>query len=343
MRTLFGTGPGGAAVHLHTIGSGPLELEILDLGAALHRLHVTSPSGIRRNVVLGHPDVEGRLASKAYLGSTVGRFANRIAGGRFTLDGTEHRLATNDGRNTLHGGPDGFDRRQWTVLEHTPSSVVFGLESPDGDQGFPGRLTVTAAYSVTDDTVRLEYTAQTDAPTIVSLTNHAYFNLDGEEAGTIDGHTLTLPSRSYTAAGPGLIPTGELADVAGTPLDLRDGPVLGVVVRRPHPQIVGANGIDHNFVLPGDGMRTAATLHSRQSGLTLTVDTDCPGVQVYTGNMLTGTIVGTSGALYRQGAGICLETQHFPDAPNHPHFPSPVLRPGEVMRSATAWRFLAGS
>ncbi len=339
MRTLFGTGPDGVRVHRHTIGSGPLELEILDLGAALHRLHVACPDGVRRNVVLGHPDVEGRLASKAYIGSTVGRFANRIAAARFTLDGVEHRLARNEGPNTLHGGPDGFDRRLWTVLEHTPSSIVFGLESPDGDQGFPGRVEVTAAYTVADDTVRLEYTARTDAPTIVSLTNHAYFNLDGEEAGTIDGHALTLPAQYYTATDPRLIPTGELADVKGTPFDLREGAVLGEVIRLPHPDIVAANGFDHNFVVPGEGMRTAATLHSRQSGLTLTVVTDCPGIQVYTGNFLDGTITGTGGALYRQGAGICLETQHFPDAPNHTGFPSPVLRPGEVMRSATHWRF----
>lgn len=339
MTTLFGTGPDGVAVHRHAIGSDRLELEILDLGAALHTLHVTCPDGVRRNVVLGHPTLEGRLASRAYIGSTVGRYANRIAGGRFTLDGTEYRLAANEGANSLHGGPDGFDRRLWTVLEHTPSRIVFELESPDGDQGFPGRVTVTAAYTVNDDTVALEYTAHTDAPTIVSLTNHAYFNLDGEDAGSIDGHTLTLASQSYTPAGPGLIPTGETADVAGTPFDLRDGHVIGGLVRMPHPDIVAAHGIDHNFRVPGDGFQKAATLRAPQSGLTLTVLTDCPGVQVYTGNMLDGTIAGTSGTLYRQGAGICLETQHYPDAPNHPRFPSPVLRPGEIMRSATHWQF----
>jgi len=338
MRTLFGTAPDGAPVHRYTIGSGLLELEILDLGAALHKLHVTCPDGVRRNVVLGHPTVEGQLASKAYIGSTVGRYANRIAGGRFTLDGAEYRLAVNDGPNTLHGGPDGFDRRLWELVEHTPSRAVFGLASPDGDQGYPGRVEVTAAYTVSDDTVVLEYTARTDAPTIVSLTNHAYFNLDGEDAGAIDGHTLTLPSLGYTPSRPDLIPTGEIADVDGTPFDLRKGPALGGVIRTPDPQIVVAQGIDHNFVVPGEGKRLAATLQSRQSGLTLTVHTDCPGVQVYTGNMLDGTIVGTSGALYRQGAGICLETQHYPDAPNHPHFPSPILRPGELMRSATHWQ-----
>jgi len=338
MRTRFGTAPGGVPVHGYTIGLGLVELEVLDLGAALHRLTVTCPDGIRRNVVLGYHTVEERLASKAYIGSTVGRFANRLAGGRFTLDGAEYRLATNEGSNTLHGGPDGFDRRLWPVVEHTPSRVVFELDSPDGDQGFPGRAAVTATYTVLDDTVGLEYTARTDAPTIVSLTNHAYFNLNGEQAGTIDGHTLSLPSQFYTPTGPDLIPTGEIADVTGTPFDLREGPLLGNVIRRAHPDIVAANGIDHNFVVPGEGMRQAATLHSRQSGLTLTVVTDRPGIQVYTGNMLNGTIAGTSGTLYRQGAGICLETQHYPDAPNHPQFPSPVLRPGEVMRSATYWQ-----
>ncbi|WP_117208546.1 aldose epimerase family protein [Allorhizocola rhizosphaerae] len=340
MRTLFGKTSAGAPVHRHTIGSGTIELELLDLGAAVHTLHVTCPDGVRRNVVLGHPDVEGRLASKAYIGATIGRFANRIAGGTFTLDGVEYRLAPNEGSNTLHGGPDGFDRRVWEVLEHTPSRIVFGLESPDGDQGFPGRVEVTAAYTVTGDTVGLEYTARTDAPTIVSLTNHAYFNLDGEDARTIDGHTLTVPSEHYIPTGPNLIPTGKVAEVARTPFDLRQGHVLGGVIRRPHPHIVAANGFDHNFVVPpGDGMRAAATLHSRQSGLTLTVVTDRPGVQVYTGNFLDGTIVGTSGALYRQGAGICLETQHYPDAPNQAHFPSPILRPGELMRSETRWHF----
>jgi len=338
MRTLFGAAPDGAPVHRYTIGSGPLELEILDLGASLHSLHVTCPDGVRRNVVLGHPTVEERLASKAYIGSTVGRYANRIAEGRFTLDGAEYRLAVNEDPNALHGGPDGFDRRLWALIEHTPSHVAFGLESPDGDQGFPGGVAVTASYTVNDDIVSLEYTARTDAPTVVSLTNHAYFNLDGEGAGTIDGHTLRLPSRHYTPARPDLIPTGELADVAGTPFDLREGPVLSGVIRTPHPHIVAANGIDHNFVVPGEGVRLAATLQSPQSGLTLTVHTDCPAVQVYTGNMLNGTIVGTGGALYRQGAGICLETQHYPDAPNHPHFPSPILRPGQLMRSVTHWQ-----
>ena len=323
-----------------TLGSepGPV-LEVLALGASVHALTVTGGDGVRRNVALGHRSVEERLAGTDYLGSTVGRYANRIAGGRFDLDGRPVVLGTNDRGNTLHGGPDGFDRRLWEVVSHDDDRVELELVSPDGDQGFPGALTVRAAYDVVGDTVGLDLTATTDAPTVVNLTNHLYLNLDGEGAGSVDDHLLEVAADHYVPVDPTGIPIGHLEPVEGTPFDLRTTTRLGGVVRSGHPQVVAARGLDHTLVVRGEGLRRHATLVSPRTGTRAELWSDQPGVQVYTGNFLTGSVCGPGGRTYRQGDGIALEPQLFPDSPNRPEWPSAVLRPGATYRSRIEWRF----
>lgn len=334
--------PDGRDVRLLTIGvePGPV-VEVLTLGATVHRLLVTCGDGERRNVVLGHPDVAERLASGDYVGGTIGRYANRIAGGRFPLAGREVEVGAHDRGNSLHGGPDGFDVRLWGVVAHTGDAVTLSMVSPDGDQGFPGDLTVTTTYRVVGDTVTVTMEATTDATTVVNLTNHAYLNLDGEGAGTIDGHELLVEADEVTPVDATGIPTGGHVPVAGTPFDLREPTSLGSVVRAGHPQVVDARGIDHNYVLRGSGLRRAAVLTSPRTATGVELWTDQPGLQVYTGNFLDGTRRGTSGGRYRQGDGIALEPQLFPDSPHHPEWPSATLAPGETYRAVLEWRFVA--
>lgn len=338
----FGSTPTGQEVRVHTLGAGGISLDLLELGATVHRLLVTDRDGGQRNVVLGHPSLEGYLTGPGYLGAVVGRYANRLARGRFKLDGQDHTVLPNEGVNTLHGGPEGFDRRLWTVTAATGSRLTLSLLSPDGDQGFPGTVTTTVSYEVSTDgeadEVRIHYVAGTDAPTVVNLTNHSYFNLEGEGSGTVDEHCLHVPAAYYTAVGPGLLPTGELRPVDGTPLDFRAGRILGTVRGSTHPELAEAGGVDHNFVVDGSGLRRHARLEAPGSGLVLEVLSDQPGVQVYAGQQLDGTVRGTSGRPYVSGAGVALETQHFPDSPNHPGFPSTVLRPGAELRTSTVWR-----
>jgi len=332
--------PDGRQVACHTLGDpSGVELQVSELGATVHQLNVTDARGHRHNVVLGHATLAEYLTSTHYFGATVGRYANRIAGGAFTLDGRQITIAVNEGGNALHGGLDGFNRRVWTTTNLGASSVTMELDSPHSDQGFPGALHVAVTFEVADCEVRIRYGATTDRPTVVSLTNHSYFNLDGEGAGSVDAHLLSVESDHFTPVGAGFIPTGALAPVEGTPFDWREPAPVGIGIRRQHDQIRCARGLDHNFVVRGTGLRQAATLASPANGLRLTVLTDQPGIQVYTGNSLDGSVVGTSGQLYRQGDGIALETQHFPDSPNHPAFPSTVLRPGKELRSTTVWRF----
>ena len=337
---VLGRLPDGRDVPLLTIGAAPGPVvEVLALGATVHRLEVTGGDGRRRNVVLGHPDVAERLASGDYIGGTIGRYANRIAAGRFELDGREVTVGAHDRGNSLHGGPDGFDVRLWDVVDHGPDTVVLSLTSPDGDQGFPGTVEVTATYRVEADTVSVSMTATTDAATVVNLTNHAYLNLDGEGAGTIDDHLLLVEADSYTPVDASGIPLGHHAPVDGTPFDFREAAPIGPAVRSEHPQVVDARGIDHNYVVRGEGVRRAAVLESLRTRTRLELWADRPGLQVYTGNFLDGTRRSTSGGRYRQGDGIALEPQLFPDSPNRPGWPSAVLRPGELHRSSMEWRF----
>lgn len=336
----FGVLPDGRPVRRLSLGQppGPV-LSLIDLGATVQGLEVTCGDGQRREVVLGQGSVEDYLASTDYLGSTVGRYANRIARGRFELDGRTVQVGVNDRGNHLHGGPDGFDRRLWHLEEHSETHAVLTLESPDGDQGFPGTLHARVRYVVLDDRVTVALEAHADATTLVNLTNHAYVNLDGVGAGTIDDHELLVDADAYTAVDSEGIPLGDHAPVDGTPFDLRTPTRLGSVVRSGHEQVVAVRGVDHNYVLRGEGMRRAAVLASRRTGTTMELHTDQPGLQVYTGNFLDGGRPAAGGGRYRQGDGIALEPQRFPDSPNHPTWPSAVLRPDEVYRASIQWRF----
>jgi aldose 1-epimerase len=322
----FGVLPDGRAVHRLVLGTAPGPvLHLLDLGATTHRLELTAPDGVRRDVLLGLPTVGARLASTDYLGGTIGRYANRIASGRFELDGAEVRVGAHEHGNHLHGGPDGFDRRLWDVVTLEASAATLQLVSRDGDQGFPGEVTARAAFEVDAGGVTITLTARTDAATVVNLTNHAYFNLDGAGEGTVDDHLLQVAGDAYTPVDPAGIPLDGHAPVDGTGFDFR-----GV-----HP--LGSTVLDHNYVLRGAGLRAVAVLASPVTGLRLEMLTDQPGLQVYTGDGL-GLRAPEASAGLRPRSGIALEPQLFPDSPNHPDFPSAALRPGEVYRSTIRWQ-----
>lgn len=315
---------------------GP-ELHLLAFGATVHRLLVTGGDGVRRDVALSLPGPAELEASTHYLGGTVGRYANRIAAGRFDLDGERIEVGRNDRGNHLHGGPDGFDRRTWDVVERGSHRARLRLVSPDGDQGFPGELTVDAVFEVTADAVELTLSATTTRPTVVNLTSHAYLNLDG--GGSVDDHLLQVPAAAYTPVDPTGIPLGDHAPVDGTPFDLRRPTRIGDAVRSGHDQVVTARGIDHNLVVDGGGWRPVARLDSPRTRTRVELWSDRPCLQVYTGNFLDGGVRARDGRLLRQGDGIALEPQLAPDSPNHPEWPSPVLRPGDRYRARTAWRF----
>ena len=322
------------SIELHADG---IVLEVLTAGAAVRRLEVPGADGRPVGIVLGHADARTYITNGGYLGATIGRFGNRIAGARFDLDGETHVLTANEGPTTLHGGVDGFDHRPWALLDRDETRVRLALHSPDGDQGFPGALDVTVTYAVGPGLVRIDYTASSDRDTVVNLTNHSYVNLDGEGSGPIDDHELTLSSSAFTPTDVLLIPTGEVRDVDGTPFDFRRPRRLGEALDHHDEQLDHGNGLDHNFVVDGVGLRHVATLRGA-SGRTLVVESDQPGVQVYTGAHFDGTVTGTSGTAYGPRAGIALETQGFPDAPHHANFPTTVLRAGAEHRTTTVWR-----
>ncbi len=335
-----------AAPAVVVIGQAPgPELHLLPVGATVQRLLVTGGDGVRRNMVLGLADGDAVRASTDYVGSIVGRYANRIAHGRFTLDGVGRQLPVNDRGHHLHGGPDGFHARAWEIIEKSADEVAFELVSPDGDAGYPGELTVRAAYRIEGDVVRLDITATTTAPTIVNLTSHAYFNLHGD--GTIDDHLLQVAASRYTPVGGDAIPEGGHAAVDGTPFDLRRPTRLGDSVRSDHPEVRDARGLDHNFVLDGSGWRPVAVLDAPATRTRLELWSDQPGLQVYTGNFLDGTSLDRAGRMLRQGDGLCLEPQLAPDTPNRepadgsadPDWPTAVLRPGETYGNRMAWHF----
>jgi aldose 1-epimerase len=343
----FGTTPDGTAVERWTLGNGGTTVRVLTYGGVVQTLEVPDARGEVGNVVLGYADLAGYLSEDdPYLGALIGRYGNRIAGGRFTLDGETYRLPVNQAPNTLHGGPGGFSERVWTATDVGDDSVAalrLELVSDDGDQGFPGTLRTTVTYTL-DDRSRLtvHYQATTDAPTVVNLTQHTYWNLAGEGSGDVYDHLLQLDASGYTPVDEALVPTGEVAPVEGTPFDFREPTPVGARIRVADRQLRHGQGYDHNWVLDhGDGLGQAAVLHDPASGRTLRVLTTEPGVQCYSGNFLDGTLVGTGGGFYRQGDGLALETQHFPDSPNRPQFPSTVLRPGEVYESTTVFELSA--
>lgn len=325
------------------IGGAPgPELHLLAVGATVRRLVVTGGDGVRRDVALGLADGDAVRAGADYVGSIVGRYANRIAQGRFRIDDKQVSLPVNDRGHHLHGGPAGFHTRTWAVVEHTTDAVTFELVSPDGDAGYPGELTVRARYTTGPDRVELELTATTTATTVVNVTSHAYLNLHG--GGTIDQHRLSVAASAYTPVDDSSIPIGDHAPVDGTDFDLREPTELGPVVRSSAPEIRVARGIDHNYVVDGEGWRRVAVLDGPRTRTRLELWSDQPGLQVYTGNFFDASAVDRAGRMLRQGDGIALEPQLAPDSPNRygrPGWPSPVLRPGETYRSRTAWVFSA--
>ncbi len=324
------------------------EAAILTLGATLRRFIVADAHGDFDDVVLGFDTVEEYLHGRHYFGATVGRYANRIAQGRFSVGGKHYQLAQNDPPNAEHGGEEGFDRKVWSVEGTTVgdgAALMLSLVSPDGDQGYPGALTVHLTYTLTnDDELRIDYRATATATTILNLTHHSYWNLAPNADGDALDARLRVEADGFTPVDEHLIPTGEVRPVAATAFDFRTAHVVSSRIRDgSEPQLLIARGYDHNFVLRGavGCLRRAACLEDPRSGRVLEVSTTQPGLQVYTGNFLTGAVVGKGRRLYRQGDGIALETQHFPDSPNHPQFPSTVLEPGCVWSSTTVYRFLA--
>lgn len=323
-----------------------LRVELLSYGATIRAIWAPDRAGESANVTLGFADLAGYLqAPSPFFGSIVGRYANRIAGGIFTLDGESYRLAANDGPNHLHGGVRGFDKRMWGADEvrgDEAAGMRFSRVSPDGEEGYPGTLTADVTYRLDDDNrLRIDYRAETDTPTIVNLTNHTYWNLAGEGTRTVEEHVLCFAASRYTPVDESLTPTGELAPVAGTPFDFTEPTPIGARIRGGHPQLLIGRGYDHTMVLdraPGDAsLMAAAVLTDPESGRTLTIWTTEPGIQFYSGGYLDGTRIGSGGQAYRQGDGVALETQHFPDSPNRPRFPPVALRPGEVYRSTTVF------
>ena len=332
----------GKAVELYTLTDGDLTVRITNYGAHIVSVEAPDRHGKKADVVLGFKDLAGYDAdNKTYMGSVVGRYGNRIAKGTFSLDGTAYHIPTNDHGNALHGGTDGFNRKVWTG-HATQNGVELTLVSPDGDMGFPGELTAHVRYTLEAKSVRIEYSATTTKPTVLNLTNHSYFNLGGEGSGTILNDVVTLNADRYTPVNATLIPTGQLAPVAGTPFDFSKPTPIGARIDQPNDQLKIAGGYDHNFVLNGgggSGLHLAAKVVDPASGRSLTVQTTEPGVQFYSGNFLDGTVKGASGAAYVKHAGFCLETQHFPDSPNQPSFPSTRLNPGQTMHSETVFTF----
>jgi aldose 1-epimerase len=347
-RASFGTTPDGKDVTLVTLSNGKgMTAKILSLGAALYALEVPDRNGRPGDVVLGYPDLKGTFAKPQYFGATVGRYANRIAKGRFTLDGHAYAVPVNDGPNSLHGGKLGFDKVLWTVarLESgTRPSVTMTYASPDGDQGYPGTLTVTARYTLDDSNqLSIEYTATTDKPTIVNITNHTYWNLAGEGSGSVMDHELTIAGDAYLPTDATAIPTGEVRSVAGTAFDFRRPKPIGRDIRdAKEQQLLFGRGYDHNWVISRKEAaqpREVARVHDPRSGRVLSLWSTQPGLQFYSGNFLDGTTSGKAGGVYRQGDAFVLEPQIFPDTPNQPAFGSARLAPGQTYRNAMTYRF----
>ncbi len=343
----FGKMPDGRAVEVYTAKNAELEVRFTTYGARIVSLLTKDRDGKMADVVLGYNSVDGYLAerkagSETYFGAIVGRYGNRIRAGKFPIDGKAYQVPPNNNGNALHGGPDGFSEKLWTAQE-IPNGVEMSLVSPDGDMGFPGKLAVHVRYTLVGSAVHISYSATTDKPTVTNLTNHSYFNLSGDGTGTILDEVLEINADGYTPVDAGLIPVGGVQPVAGTPLDFRKATEIGARINQANDQLKIAGGYDHNWVLNGSNgvMKVAARVYDPKSGRVLTVSTTQPGVQFYSGNFLDGSYKGKAGAAYVKHAGLCLETQHFPDSPNQPAFPSTLLKPGETLHSETVFTFSA--
>lgn len=348
-REPFGTLSDGTAIERFRLRAGGLELDAIGYGAIITSLRTPDRDGRLDDVVLGFDTLDDYVARSPYFGAVIGRVGNRIARGRFDLDGRTVQLVTNDGVNHLHGGERGFDRVAWRAApepDAESATVRFTRVSPDGEEGYPGALDASVSYALSGEgELTVDYVATTDRATVVNLTQHSYFDLSGGRAGDVGGHMLTINAEQVTPVDAGLIPTGELMPVAQTPFDFRRPTAIGARIGASHEQLRVAGGYDHNFVLRPDDvgpLRLAARVEEPITGRTLEVRTTEPGLQFYSGNFLDGTLRGKAGRTYGHRAGFCLETQHFPDSPNHPRFPSVVLRPGATFRSRTVFTFGAG-
>ncbi len=338
----FGKTSDGTAVDLYTIKSGALEARIMTYGGIVVSLKVPDKSGKSADVVLGYDSLDGYLANSPFFGALVGRYANRIGGAKFVLDGKTYSTPKNDGVNTLHGGPKGIDKAVWRAKE-IPHGIELTHVSPDGDSGFPGNLTIVVRYTLSGKDLKIVYSATTDKNTVINLTHHSYFNLKGQGEGDILQHQLQLNASRYTPVDDNLIPTGELAPVEGTPFDFRKLTVIGARIDNDNDQLKKGHGYDHNWVLDSGGGKLSQTaeVYETTTGRVMQVWTDQPGIQFYTGNFLDGTITGKGGKVYQKRSALCLETQHFPDSPNHPSFPSTELKPGQTYHTVTIYRFSA--
>jgi aldose 1-epimerase len=344
-RKAFGKTSTGESVELFTLSrAGAPTVTITNLGGFVVSMPAPDRAGRTADVTLGFAGLSGYLGDTSYFGCLVGRYANRIAKAAFSLDGKRYALSANDGPNTLHGGPTGFCRRLWAAKVKSGKdgdALELTYVSRDGEEGYPGTLTATVVYSLREDGgLVIDYSATSDAPTVVNLTNHAYFNLGGEGEGTILDHELQLEADAFTPVDATLIPTGELRPVAGTPFDFRKPVAIGARIDAADEQMKFGRGYDHNFVVrgtPGE-LRLAARVVEKKSGRTLEMFTTEPGVQLYTGNFLDGKVLGKAGKPYLKRGAFCLEAQHYPDSPNQPAFPSAVLRPGQVYRQTTVYR-----
>ncbi len=348
-RMAFGTLSDGAKIEAVTLTNGAgMSAKIMTLGASLQSLIVPDKTGRKDDVVLGYDTAQEYLTRPNFFGASVGRYANRIAKGKFALDGKTYSLATNDGPNSLHGGPRGYDKRVWkidSVASGADAKVVMSYVSADGEEGFPGELKVTATYSLNEQNeLRLEYRATTSKPTVLNLTNHSYFNLSGNDARDVMGNMVTLHAARYTPVDATLIPTGERRAVAGTPFDFRTPRPVGERIRdAKDQQIRFGRGYDHNYIVDGaaGALRPAAVVSDPVSGRTMEMSVTAPGIQFYTGNFMDGTFFGKGGRAYRQGDAICLEPGVFPDSPNHADFPTARLNPGQSYVNTMVYKFSA--
>lgn len=331
----------GVAVPIYMLMSEDIEVRVMAYGARLVSIKAPDGAGNPADVVLGYDTLKAYLDdTKTCMGAVVGRFANRVALGKFTVDGRTYEIPPNDGRNALHGGSVGFDKYVWRARE-VQGGVEFEHTSPDGDMGFPGEVAVTVRYTVIRNSLLIHYSAVSDHPTVLNLTNHVYFNLRGNDNGNILGEEIQLNADSYTPTNSEQVPTGELVQVADTPFDFRKSMAIGARINDSDEQLRFGSGYDHNFVINGivGTLRPAAVVIEPISRRKMIVQTTEPGVQFYTGNHLQGEFIGRHGIRYEKHSGLCLETQHFPDSPNHANFPSTILRPGRTFQSTTVFTF----
>ena len=344
----FGTLSDGREVNAFVLKNARgMSVQILDLGGVIASIKVPDSSGNFADVTTGFDYPQPYLDGAGYMGAIVGRYANRISGGKFSIDGIDYSLAKNNGDNAIHGGLVGFDKKIWDVellVGLHDAKLKLSTFSPDGEEGYPGRVEVSVIYTLNDQNqLTIDYSATSDKATIINLTNHAYFNLDGHQAGSILEQEVMLNANHFTPIDESSIPTGVILDVAGTPLDFRQRKAIGLDIESEDRQMTFGSGYDHNFVInhsePGS-VSLAAEVYSPNSGRVMKVYTDQPGVQFYTGNFLNGTLVGKEGAVYGRRSAFCLETQHFPDSPNKPMFPSTILQPGDQFSSRTIFEFL---